>query len=172
MSKTISADYTFIRKKVIRRSRVKLSRNYPNSVCQRRHECINHRSQEMLLSIMTDTEIGSDIRAPIYRPRKTLKSGNKIFIKPDTPSRLIFLTRDDKSKAPRSENWTFAEAQNPEVQFKSIDSPCRVSYCRWYTKLKREVLKSLRTKVFPVSGSELPAGDDGIYSKSISMNNA
>ncbi|XP_044586415.1 protein unc-13 homolog 4B isoform X2 [Cotesia glomerata] len=161
MSKTISADYTFIRKKVIRRSRVKLSRNYPNSVCQRRHECINHRSQEMLLSIMTDTEIGSDIRAPIYRPRKTLKSGNKIFIKPDTPSRLIFLTRDDKSKAPRSENWTFAEAQNPEVQFKSIDSPCRVSYCRWYTKLKREVLKSLRTKVFPVSG--IQDSDGGFF---------
>lgn len=152
MSKTLFADYTFVRKKVIRRSRVKLSKNYPNSVSQRRHESINHHPQKMLLSIMTDTEIGSDILPPIYRSRKILKSGDSIFLKPGTPSPLISLTRDNKSNAPQSKNWALAEAQNPEVQFKSINSPCRVSYCRWYTKLKREVLKSFRTKVFPVSG--------------------
>ncbi|XP_074096629.1 C2 and C2B_Munc13-like domain-containing protein staccato isoform X2 [Cotesia typhae] len=115
----------------------------------------------MLLSIMTDTEIGSDILPPIYRSRKILKSGDSIFIKPDTPSPLISLTRDNKSKAPQSKNWILAEAQNPEVQFKSIDSPCRVSYCRWYTKLKREVLKSFRTKVFPVSG--IQDSDGGFF---------
>lgn len=83
------------------------------------------------LSIITDTEIN----APIY-PRRKKKSSSVLLSSPYQPSSLLIL-----SNTKDNNNDTVKNITEVSCKSKFING--------WYQKLKREILKSFRTKIVP-----------------------
>ena len=103
----------------------------------------------MMLSIITDTTLGSEVRDPVYL-RRSKHSKTAI-----SPRGLL----NDVGKSPiaKTSNWEIVRCvnhknntnviKNVETTPKKSESPKSIN--RWYARLKIDILKSLRTKIYP-----------------------
>lgn len=134
----------FIRSKAIRHNRSIQSR-------------INRPAKKMFVSIMTDTELGWDVCQPVYPRRQKSRSGiaSRVLVSTNHSSSCVVLTVKEKPIVP-SVTWTLI-GKNDNAQCVKLSASPNPNSSKfsisWYRRLKRDILKSVRTKVFPQVGN-------------------
>lgn len=116
---------------------------------------VNHQKENRLLSIITDSEIGTDIRLPIYHQRNKFKKSKNTSTNVTPIISLLNKKKSHKKSLKKYKNFTKNGNKGVKKNKTTSITPDdngnlkKLKFNFWILKVKRGFLKCVRTKISP-----------------------